>query len=1355
MRMPRIHSPWTRQSLRRPIRKVRLYIEPLEGRIQPSVDVLTFHNDVARTGANLNETQLTPANVNTSTFGQLFSYPVDGQIYAQPLIKTNITIPGLGTHDVVLVATENDSVYAFDANSNSGSDASPLWHDSFTNPAAGITAVPWQPTMQGDIQPVIGITATPVIDSGTNTMYVVVKTQEVRADGTHFVQRLHALDITTGTEKFGGPALVGDTMQDGGPDGGYTDATPIAVAGTGDGSDGTTLRFNALRENNRSGLVLSGGVVYLAFGSHGDVDPYHGWVVGFSASTLKLVSTFCDTPDGGHGGIWMSGDALAVDASGNLYFAAGDGPFDANTGGSDYGGAIVKLSPTPDANGQLPVLDYFTPHDNARLSDLNLDEGSGGVLLLPDQPGPNPHLLVQAGKIGRIYLIDRDTGTMGGFNATTDNVVQALPDGSISGSYDAPAYFNNGSQQLIYYLGPTDVLKSFSLASGLLSQQPFAQTSQPFNFPGASPSISASGTQNAIVWALDTALNGTDANPNGSAVLHAYDATTLEEIYNSSQLPGTDQLGNAVKFTVPVVANGKVYIGTQTGLYVFGLLTGNPLADAGFEAPVVGSGSFKYNPVGAPWSFQHSAGLTGNHSAFTGGNPSAPEGTQVAFLQAMGSVSQTIALPAGTFNISLSAAQRGNVQASAQTFQILIDGNVVATFNSLTGISYSILISPSFTVSRGRHILTIQGTDLNGGDNTVFIDQVSINSLTVGPTEAGFESPVMPRGAFQYNPVDCDWTFLNSAGMASNNSAFTSTNPSAPEGTQVAFLQALGSMNQTFATPAGTFTITFLAAQRANIQAGLQTFQVLVDGTVVGSFNNVTGTGYTGLTTSSFILAAGNHTLAFQGTDLGGGDNTILIDQVVFNTLPAGLGDSGFENPAVGNRAFQYNPAGGAWTYTGFAGLAGNGSSFTQQNPNAPQGSQVAFMQQLGSIRQNVTFPTGTYDITISAAQRGNFQASAQTFQVLVDGTVVGTFNNLTGVNYTRLTTSSFAVTAGNHTLVFQGTDLGGGDNTVLLDQVVINLLPTGVSDSGFESPAVGNANFVYNPAGAAWSYTGFAGVAANGSTFTAVNPSAPQGNQVAFVQQLGSISQSVGVPAGTYDLTFSAAQRGNFQASAETFQVLLDGAVIGTFNNLTGTSYTLLATPAFTVAGGKHTLTFQGTDLKGGDNTVLLDQIAINLISPSLSAGGFETPVLGKGTIQYNPAGTAWTYTGSAGVSANGSAFTAGNPRAPEGNQVAFIQAFGTISQTLTLAAGTYSLTISAAQRANVQASLQTFQVLVDGVVVATFNSLTGTSYTTLTTARFSLAAGSHTLVFQGTDLGGGDNTVFLDQVLVNLMSR
>jgi hypothetical protein len=379
------------------------------------VNVLTYHNDNARTGQNLNETILTPGNVNVTTFGKLFSYPVDGYVYAQPLYVSSVQIPGSGIHNVVFVATEHDSVYAFDADNSA---AGLLWHVSFINPANGVATVPAQDVLTGDLVPEIGITSTPVIDGNTGTIYVVAKTKEVRQTTVHYVQRLHALDITTGAEKFGGPAVIADTIL--AADGSFQYVSGPSVVGSGDGSlDGQTVNFNALRQLNRPGLLLLNGIVYSAWGSHGDNDPYHGWLIGHDAQTLALVSVFNTTPNGGRGALWMSGGAPAADVNGNVYIATGNGTFALTGSGSPgYGDSVLMLTPS----GGLNVTDFFTPWNQATLDVTDADLGSGGVLLLPDQPGPYPHLMVTAGKPGAIYLIDRDD--MGGYQEcgpTCDN----------------------------------------------------------------------------------------------------------------------------------------------------------------------------------------------------------------------------------------------------------------------------------------------------------------------------------------------------------------------------------------------------------------------------------------------------------------------------------------------------------------------------------------------------------------------------------------------------------------------------------------------------------------------------------------------------------------------------------------------------------------------------------------------------------------------------------------------------------------------------------------------------------------------------------------------------------------------
>ena len=499
--------------------------------------IFTYHNDNFRTGQNLNEIVLTPANVNQSQFGKLFSYTTDGISYASPLYVANVNIPGQGFHNVVYAVTEHDSVYAFDAD---GLSAAPLWQVSFLK--SGVSTVPCGDTGEcGDIPNEIGITSTPVIDQASGTLYVVAATKE----GTgKYVQRLHALDIATGVEKFGGPVVI-----------------QASVSGTGDGASGGAVAFDPLRENQRPALLLSNGVVYLAFGSHGDQHPWHGWLIGYNAGTLAQTFAYNVTPNGFGGGIWMSGGGVTADASGNLYLTSSNGTFDLNTGGIDAGDTIEKLNPA----GVL--IDYFTPHDQASMATNNLELGSAGPVLVIDQPtAPFPHLLVAAGKEGTIYVINRDN--MGHYNALNDSqavqsLVSILPNGAQdTGNFSIPVYYNG----YIYFAAINDTLKAFQMTNGLLSSGPVSQSAAIYPNRGGSFSVSASGGNDGIVWAVQ------DNNPV-PGVLRAYDATNLSnELYNSSQAGTRDALDVAAKFNIPVVANGKVFVLSSGRLTAFGLL---------------------------------------------------------------------------------------------------------------------------------------------------------------------------------------------------------------------------------------------------------------------------------------------------------------------------------------------------------------------------------------------------------------------------------------------------------------------------------------------------------------------------------------------------------------------------------------------------------------------------------------------------------------------------------------------------------------------------------------------------------------------------------------------------------------
>jgi hypothetical protein len=513
------------------------------------VSVLSYHNDLARTGQNLNETTLTLANVGSAQFGKLFSYPVDGQVYAQPLYLPGVIMPGKGIHNVVFVATEHDSVYAFDADNNLGA---PLWRVNFLNSAQGISTASATGLVCRSITPEVGITATPVIDPGTGTLYVVAMTEEGPAG--HYVHRLHALDVATGAEKPGSPV-------------------EIQASAPGSGNGNTIVPFQPWLYKERAGLLLLNGVVYTAWSSQCDSGNYHGWIIaynawGSAAGSLEQSAVFTDTPNWGAGSFWQGGAAPAADSIGNIFVVSANGTFDANLGGSDLAESVLKIS----TGKQLAVADYFTPYNAAALSDQDLDFGSSGALLLPDQAGSSahPHLLVTGSKDGTVYLVDRDN--LGHFQPDGNSqIVQSLA-GVVGPLFGIPAYFNS----TVYFSAAHDQVKAFSLHAGQLSTLPVSSSGATFAMLGTVPSISANGATNGILWTID---------PAGQ--LHAYDAADLShQLYQGS-------LGSSIKFSTPTIANGKVYAGSTDNLVVFGLQDPTPAS----VAAVVNADGFQPGPV--------------------------------------------------------------------------------------------------------------------------------------------------------------------------------------------------------------------------------------------------------------------------------------------------------------------------------------------------------------------------------------------------------------------------------------------------------------------------------------------------------------------------------------------------------------------------------------------------------------------------------------------------------------------------------------------------------------------------------------------------------------------------------------
>ncbi len=494
-------------------------------------NVLTYHNDNARTGQNLAETILTPATVTSSSFGKIGFFATDGKVDAQPLLLSGVAIPGVGTRNVLYVVTENDTIYAFDSDSGAV-----LWQMS----ALGAGEVPSDGRNCSQVVPEIGITSTPVIDPSRGVIYFVAMS---RLGPSIYFHRLFALDVATGAQMFGGPVTI-----------------QASVPGSGAGSSGGTLAFDPKQYEERAALTLVNGSLITAWSSHCDIDPYTGWIMSYDPATLRQTAVLNVTPNGSRGALWMAGAGPAADSAGNIYVLDGNGTFDTtlNAGGfpsqGNFGNAFLKIA----ANG-LAVTDYFATFDTVSKSNADSDLGSGGALVLPDlldAGGQVHHLAVGAGKDAHMYIVNRDA--MGAWNPASNAIYQDITGGLSGGVWSMPAYFNGA----LYYGASGDNLKAFPISNARIASTAASQSPRTFTYPGSTPGISASGNANGIVWALEN---------SSPAILHAYDAADLShELYNSSQATGgRDAFGAGNKFITPTIVNGRVFVGTAPGVAVF------------------------------------------------------------------------------------------------------------------------------------------------------------------------------------------------------------------------------------------------------------------------------------------------------------------------------------------------------------------------------------------------------------------------------------------------------------------------------------------------------------------------------------------------------------------------------------------------------------------------------------------------------------------------------------------------------------------------------------------------------------------------------------------------------------------
>ncbi|HEX3472452.1 MAG TPA: chitobiase/beta-hexosaminidase C-terminal domain-containing protein, partial [Silvibacterium sp.] len=781
------------------------------------INVTTYHNDIGRTGQNLNETILTTSNVNTTQFGKLFSQPVDGAIYAQPLYLSNVTIAGQ-QHNVVFVATENDSVYAFDADTNGGANTNSLWQASLLTAAhgaaSGATAFPAS-ELCADIVPVVGITGTPVIDPSTNTLYVVSKSLE----GGNAVQRLHALDVTTGNEKFNGPAVITAT-----------------VAGTGNGSVSGQLTFDSMWENQRPGLLLLNGIVYIGFAAHGDNGPWHGWILAYNASTLVRTGAFISSPNGVGAGFWMSGAGLAADQLnpstqpyGRMFVASGNGDYTATSpynNTMDYGDSILNLDLT---NGVPTVKDEFTPSNQAALDGADQDVASGGVLVLPTQSSGNyPHLLVQTGKYGVTVLVNRDG--MGGYNST-DNVVQETSVMARFGNYTTPTFWNG----ILYYAAGNNPLSSFPLTNGQLATTATSFSSETYAWPGSSPSISANGAAQGIVWTIDSSAYST----SGSGVLAAHNASNVAAtLYSSSTNASRDNPGPAVKFTVPTIANGKVYVGTANQVSVYGLLAGAQQA----ATPVITPGTESFNGSVSVSISDTTSGATIYYTT----DGTTPTTSSAKYTGAI-TVSAT-----ETINAVASASGYLVSQMASATFTDITQASM-PTFSPVAGIYTA---AQSVTISDATSGATIYYTT-DGSTPTTSSTKYS-GAITVSTTEtinaiavvSGYTNSAVASAAYTIEPLGSGISFPQGFATSQGSMIFNGSTDLDDSRLQLTDGGTAESGTAWYVTPMNiqSFTTNF-TFQLSNPAADGITFAIQNLGTTaMGNFGG--GLGYQGIPTS-------------------------------------------------------------------------------------------------------------------------------------------------------------------------------------------------------------------------------------------------------------------------------------------------------------------------------------------------------------------------------------------------------------------------------------------------------------------------------------------------------------------------
>ena len=1195
------------------------------------VNVTTYKYDNGRTGQNLSETVLTPSNVNSTQFGKLFSHAVDGQIYAQPLYIADLTVNG-SVHNVVFVATENDSVYAFDADSNAGADATYLWHANLvdTNHGAAPNATALNSSVLGsdcnDLTPIIGITATPVIDPMTNTMYV--ETQSAESGG--YVHRLHALDITTGAEKAFGPVVI--------------DAT---VSGTGDGSvlgpNGYEVVFSqmALTHHARPGLLLMNGTVYVAFASHCDLVPYHGWLFAYNEATLAQQAVFLSTPNGGEGGFWMSGAGIAADSNGNIFIATGNGTFDtANNPPTMFGDTILKLALT---GNNFTVLDYFTPWDQNSLSSSDTDLGSGGVLLVPQQSGTNPRVLVEAGKEGTIYVVNRDQMTTNNTHycatgcSSDPEILQEFQDSLTHGLYAMPSYWNGN----VYVWGLQDNLRQYSLSNGTLSNSPVFQSNVSGISLGSVPTTSSSGNTNAILWATRRAPN------NNSAILYALDATMVSnEFYDSTQAANNRDLpGNYIKFTVPIVANGKVYIGTDSEVDVYGLLgqvTATPqitpasenftgtvpvsISDSTTGAtiyyttdgsiPLPGQGTTQQytnsfnvtqtttvNAMATATGISNSATATAIYnlvvpatvSSVSPSTGSTTGGTQVTITGAnfVTGATATFGGAAATNVVVLSSTQitATTPAGSVGAVTVTVTNPGVAGGSLANGYTYAVIptvasISPNNGPAAGGTPVTITGTNFAAGASVTIGGTPATNVVVVSATQITATTPAGGAGS-----ATVTVTVNGQSGSLTNGFTYNAAVP-------ISFGQVAAATPQ---SPTATVAVTFPAAQTAG---DLNIVVVGWNDTIsnVNTVQDSQGNNYS-LAIGPTVGTALQQSI-YYAANIAGGNNTVTV---TFNQSATA--------PDV--RILEYR---GVTTLDAKAGASGNNAAPSSGPATTTAGNELIFGANTvftlnltpgsGFTSRIITTPDGDLAEDQVANTAGSYSASASLVSAGPWVMQMVTFSAVTGPAPTVISAwPNTGTTAGGTPIAITGTNFAPGASVTIGGAAATNVVVVSSTQITATTPA--------GAAGAATvtvTANGQAGSLANGFTYvvpptvTAISPNAGTTAGGTPITITGTnFAAGVAVTIGGGDarkvVVVSATQITATTPAGSEGPATVTVTVDGLAGNLTnGFTYDIPATvssvsPSTGSTGGGTPVTITGTDFVTGATVTFGSNVATNVV--------------------------------------------------------------------------------------------------------------------------------------------------------------